>query len=177
VPHTLVRKTLTVVADPQRVRILEGHEVVASHPRSYDKGAQIEDAAHIAKLVERKAQAHAQRGMSRLTQAVPASLALLSQAAERGESLGGITAQLLRLLERYGATEVQAGVVSALARGVAHPHAVRWALETQRESLKQPPPVAISMPQHVAVRDTVVNPHPLQSYDQLTDIKGEHNES
>jgi hypothetical protein len=177
VPHTLVRKTLTVVADPERVRILDGHEVVASHPRSYDKAAQIEDAAHIAKLVERKAQAHAQRGMNRLRQAVPASLTLLAQAAERGEGLGGITSALLRLIERYGAAEVQAAVVSALARGVAHPHAVRWALETQRKSKNQPPPVAVGMPQHVAARDTVVKPHPLASYDQLTDTKGEHHES
>jgi hypothetical protein len=38
VPHTQVRKLLTVVADPDRVRILDGQEVVASHPRSYDKG-------------------------------------------------------------------------------------------------------------------------------------------
>ena len=177
VPHTLVRKTLTVVADPERVRILDGHELVASHARSYDKAAQIEDAAHIAKLVERKAQAHAQRGMSRLTQAVPASLTLLAQAAERGEGLGGITSALLRLIERYGAAQVQTAVLSALARGVAHPHAVRWALEIQRESMNQPPPVAVGMPQHVAARDTVVKPHQLQSYDQLTDTQGEHNES
>ena len=31
VPHTQVRKTLTVVADPERVRVLDGAEVVASH--------------------------------------------------------------------------------------------------------------------------------------------------
>ena len=58
VPHTQVRKTHTVVADPERVRILDGQEVVVSHLRSYDKGAQIEDPDHIAKLVERKAQGH-----------------------------------------------------------------------------------------------------------------------
>jgi len=173
VPHTQVRKTLTVVADPERVRIIDEQEVTASHPRSYDKGAQIEDPTHIAKLVERKAQAHAQRGMSRLTQAVPASTELLTRAAERGEGLGGITSSLLRLIERYGAAEVQAAVVTALARGVPHPHAVRQALEVQREARNQPPPVAVCMPTHVAERDTVVKPHKLDSYDQLTDTKTE----
>lgn len=53
VPHTLVHKTLTVLADPDRVRILDGLAVVATHPRSYDRGQQIEDPAHIADLVER----------------------------------------------------------------------------------------------------------------------------
>ena len=68
VPHTLVRRTLTVLAAPDRVRILDGQTVVASHARSYDRGQQIENPAHIAELVERKAQAHAQRGPGRAGQ-------------------------------------------------------------------------------------------------------------
>jgi transposase len=171
VPHTQVRKTLTVVADPERVRILDGSEVVAAHPRSYDKGCQVEELAHIEKLVERKAQAREQRGMSRLTQAVPASSEMLARAAERGEGIGGITSSLLRLVERYGAAEVQAAVLTALARGVPHPHAVRLALEVQRELKDQPPPVSVCMPKHVADRDAVINPHKLDTYDQLTDPK------
>ena len=180
VPHTHVRKTLTVVADPKLVRILDGQEVVASHPRSYDKGKQIEEPSHIKKLVEWKAKAHEQKGMSQLKQAVPASAELLTQAAERGDGLGGITSSLLRLVERYGAAEVQTAVLTALTRGVPHPHAVRLALEVQREARNQPPPVAVPMPAHVAKRDTVVIPHELNSYDQLTDVKtdtkGDENE-
>ena len=57
---------------------------------------------------------------------------------------------------------------SALSRGVPHPHAVRLALETQREARDLPPPVELSLPAHVAARDTRVQPHSLDSYDQLT---------
>src|SRR3954470_5305052 len=46
VPHTSVQRLLTVLADPHEVRIVEGAELLACHPRSYDKGAQIEVAAH-----------------------------------------------------------------------------------------------------------------------------------
>ena len=176
VPHTQVRKTLTVVADTERVRILDGAEVLASHPRSYDKGKQIEEPSHIKKLVECKARARAQRGMSRLTQAVPASAELLERAAERGEGLGGITSALLRLVDRYGAADVQLAVLTALARGVPHPHAVRLALEVQRELKNQPPPVEVCMPKHVADRDAVIKPHKLETYDQLTDNKGDKDE-
>jgi hypothetical protein len=176
VPHTQVRKTLTVVADPERVRILDGSEVVASHPRSYDKNCQIEEPAHIEKLIERKSQARAQRGMNRLTQAVPASSELLERAAERGEGIGGITSALLRLVDRYGATEVQEAVLTALARGVPHPHAVRMALEVQRELKEQPPPVDMCLPKHVADRDTVITPHKLDTYDQLAQKEGDKNE-
>ena len=53
-----------------------------------------------------------------------------------------------------------------LALGDAH--AVRLALETQREARDLPPPVELSLPAHVAARDTRVQPHSLDSYDQLT---------
>ncbi len=177
VPHTEVRKTLTVVADPDHVRVLDGQVIVAAHPRCYDRGQQIEDPSHIAALVERKAQARAQRGMTRLTQAAPASHDLLLQAAERGENLGAITTALLRLVERYGAPEVQTAILAALACGVPHPNAVRLALEAQREARHQPPPVAVCLPAHVAARDTAIRPHRLESYDQLKDTTGENDES
>lgn len=46
VPHTHVSRTLEVRATPQRVRVLDGAEVIASHPRRHDKGQQVEDPAH-----------------------------------------------------------------------------------------------------------------------------------
>jgi hypothetical protein len=49
-----VQRTLTVVANPTTVRVLVGTQVLASHPRSYDQGAQIEDPAHLAELTARK---------------------------------------------------------------------------------------------------------------------------
>ena len=177
VPHTQVRQTLTVLADQVQVRVLNGSEVVATHLRSYDKGQQIEEPAHITELIERKAQAHAQRGMSRLTQAVPASIQLLERAAERGEIIGAMTSWLLRLLDRYGQDELQAAVLTALARGVPHPNAVRLALETQREARNQPPPVAVCLSEQAARRDTVVKPHRLDTYDQLTHTDTSHTET
>ena len=101
VPHTHVRRTLTVLADPHEVRIVDGAEVLACHPRSYDKGAQIEDPAHVQALVEQKRAARQHRATDRLAQAAPASQALLIRAAERGANLGAITAALMRLLDRY----------------------------------------------------------------------------
>ena len=50
VPHTHVRRQLTLLADPKEVRILDGAALIARHPRSYDAGAQIEDPAHIQTL-------------------------------------------------------------------------------------------------------------------------------
>jgi hypothetical protein len=81
------------------------------------------------------------------------------RAAERGDNLGAITAALLRLLERYGATELEAAIGDALARGVPHPNAVRLALEHRREQRQEAPPVAVDLPAHVKARDAHVTPH------------------
>ena len=167
IPPTHVRRTLTVVASPTEVRVLDGAAVIAAHPRSYDKGEQVEDPAHIAELTTQKRQARQHRGTDRLARAAPNSAELLTRAAERGENLGSITAALLRLLDHYGAAELEAAIAEALAREVPHPNAVRLALQRRREQRDQPPPLPIALPADKRVRDLVVSPHKLDDYDQL----------
>ncbi len=107
--------------------------------------------------------------MNRLIHAVPASRYLLTQAAERGQSPGRITTDLLSLLDRYGVTEMQAAIEEALQRGVPHTHAVRLALERRREQKQLPPPLEIALPVHLQTRDVPVKPHCLVDYDSLTE--------
>lgn len=102
---------------------------------------------------------------------------MLTQAAERGDNLGAITAALGRLVQRYGAAEVETAVLAALARGVPHPNAVRLALEAQREARDRPPPVAACLPAHVVAKDTTVQPHRLDTYDQLAQPSGEQDDA
>jgi transposase len=166
VPHTHVRRTLAVLADEHTVRILDGAAELARHVRCWDRGQQIEDPAHVQRLVEHKRAARAHRGCDRLAQAAPAVATLLERAAARGHNLGSITAALLRLLERYGAAALQVAILEALQRDVPHPNAVRLALERAREAAGQPPPVALVLPEHVARRDAPVRPHTLGSYDR-----------
>jgi transposase len=168
IPHTHVQRILTVQASGDQVRILDGAQVLSCFERSYDRGMQIEEPAHIAELIERKRQARHHRGINRLAQAAPASIDLLERAALRGHNLGSITAALLRLLERYGDGELQAAIMDALGRDVPHPNAVRLALERRREERHQAPPVAMILSEHVQARDVPVQTHRLDSYDELT---------
>lgn len=59
-------------------------------------------------------------------------------------------------------------VLTALARKVPHPNAVRLALEEQREARQVPAPVAVQLSEKIRLRDTVIHAHPLASYDQLS---------
>jgi transposase len=169
VPPAYTRRTLTVIANPTQVRILDGLEEIARHPRNYDQGQQIERPEHLAQLTEFKRQARRHRGQDRLSQAAPNSRELLTQAAVRGDNLGSITAALLRLLDRYGAVELQAAIAEALRREVPHPNAVRLSLERRREQREQAPPLAITLPNDPRVRNLVVRSHDLNDYDPLAD--------
>lgn len=163
VPHTHVRRTLTVLADTHEVRIVDGAQVLACHCRSYDKGAQIEQDEHVQALVAYKRAARQHRATDRLVQAAPASHEMLLRGAERGANLGAITSGLIRLLDRYGAAELQIAIREALERGVPHPNAVRLALERRREQRGAPPPVAVELPATVQARDAPVRPHALDT--------------
>ena len=173
VPHTHVRRVLTILADAHEIRIIDGAHVLACHRRSYDKGAQIEENDHIQALVAHKRAARQHRATDRLAQAAPASQDLLLRAAERGANLGAITVGLTRLLDRYGAAEVQVAIREALDRGVPHPNAVRLALERRRETRGDVPPAATELPASLQARDAPVQPHALESYDQLKDTADE----
>ncbi len=167
IPHTHVQRQLTVVASPRQVRILDAAEIIAEHPRSYDKAAQIEQPAHLEALTAVKRQARHHRAQDRLAQAAPSSTRLLSAAAERGQPLGAIATALLDLLEQYGAAELEAAIDEALQQDVPHPNAVRLSLQRRREQRGQPPPLALNLPEDPRVRNIVVRPHALEDYDGL----------
>jgi len=168
VPHVHVRKALTVFASGQTVRVLEGTTELARHARSWGRGEQIECEAHVAALVAAKREAREHRGQDRLSHAAPSSVALLEQAASRGTPIKGLVRDLERLLEEYGAKELETGCAEALEREVPHANAVRQALERRREARGLSPPIAVRLPPNARVRGLVVRPGALADYDRLT---------
>ena len=169
VPHELVRRTVVVLAGPKSLRILHDGQVVAQHRRSYDRREQIEDPAHIQRLVEHKRNARTHRGFDRLAAAAPSSRELLSQLAQRGCNLGTATAALLRLLDEFGSASLERAIIEALQKDIPHQHAVRQILERQRRERGGKPVVPVDLPDDPRVRDLVVRPHDLERYDALTE--------
>jgi len=167
VPHTHVRRTLVVLASMDRVRVLEGNDVIAAHARSWDRGQQIEDPAHIQDLVEYKCEARQHRGMDRLHHAASSSQRLFLEIAQRGGNLGSVTCGLLRLLELHGAVALEQAIAEALDRGAPHLAGVRHVLDRKRHERGLPPPVPVRLPDDARVRDVVVRPHPLRDYEAL----------
>jgi transposase len=177
VPHEFSRRTLVLVADLKEVRILNGLDVVAVHPRSFDKGSQIEDPSHVQRLEEWKRAAQKHRGMDRLNHSAPSTVKLLNELALRGQHLGSAVSQLLRLLDTYGAEAFENAVKEALERGVPHPHAVRHALERWRQAEGKPAVLPLDLPDDPRVRDLNVKPHSLDIYDNLKEQSDADNDT
>lgn len=167
VPPAHVRTTLTVMASQDTVRVLDGSDEIARHSRSWDKGQQVEDEAHIAALAHAKRAASKERGQNRLRVAVPSSARLLKEAGERGYSLRSLVRALQRLLDEYGASELELACAEALERGVPHDNTVRQSLERRREEQHLPPPLALPLPDNERVRNLTVRTHALAAYDQI----------
>jgi hypothetical protein len=171
VPHIFVHRVLVINANQHTVSILDGVNLIAQHPRSYDKGEQVENEAHIKDLTQTKKQARLHRGQDRLAKSVPSCKIFLTEAAARGYYLRSIIKELLQLLDSYGAIELEAAISEALKREVPHPNAVRLSLEKRREARHQLPPVSLDLPNDKRIRELTVLPHNLNTYDQLQTLK------
>lgn len=167
IPHTHVRRTLEVLATLDTVRILDGDAVIARHPRSFDRGAQIEDPAHIQALLDHKRAGRAHRAIDRLHHAAPSAAAFFQRAAERGVHLGSLTRGLIELLDSHGSAALEAALRTALEAGAAQLAAVRHFIDLQRARRGAAPPVAVTLPDDPRVRALTVRPHNLTDYEHL----------
>lgn len=167
IPHTLVKKSLTLLAEEHAVRVLDGATEVARHARSYDRGKVVEAPQHIAALARDKRHAHDLRGRDRLRSVCKHADAMLDALALRGEPLGGQTTRLLQLLDRYGAAELDRAIAEALARGAHSAASVAHLLDQWARARKVPPPLDAVLPDDPRVRDLRVTPHALDRYDEL----------
>jgi len=167
VPATVTRRSVTVVASLERVRIFDGVELVAEHERSWDRRQLIENPAHIQALEEAKRRASEHRGLDRLYRAAPSSRALFRALAQQGKNLGGATITLLKQLELNGAAEVEAAIAEALKRSTPHLAAVRHVLERRRYERGLPPVAGRHLPTDARVQGPVVTPHSLADYDNI----------
>ena len=168
IPHDHVDRTLIVLATLDTVRILDGHEVIATHPRSFERGAQVEEPSHIEALVAHKRAARAHRAQDRLHHAAPSAKPLFLRAAERGAHLGVLTRGLLQLLDTHGAQALEAAIAAALAEDAAHLGAVRHFIDAHAHARGQRPPIAVSLPNDPRLQNLSVRAQPLSDYDRLT---------
>jgi len=164
VPHTHVRRTLEVRATPDTVRVLDAGAVIVTHPRSYDRGEQVEDPPHIKDLADQKRSARRHRATDRLQHAAPSGAKFFAAAPQRGVHLGALTRGLTDLLDTHGAAALDAALIAALAEDSAHLAAVRHFVDQHRARRGARPPIPVPLPDDPRVRGMSVRPHNLADY-------------
>jgi transposase len=165
VPHQHVQTTLTVNACLKDVRIINATDVIATHPRSFSQGEQIENEAHVNALWLTKTNAKQHRGQDRLCQISSHAQPLLQHIIARGHPMKGAVNRLNQLLDDYGATELQHAMGEAIEKNAPYVEGVAQILECRRETRQQPPPIAVSVPNKV--KHYHVKPAKLSDYDAL----------
>jgi transposase len=167
IPPESIGRTLTVVASQTTVRILNGTQQIASHPRSYDRHQQILDPVHQQALLEEKRKAFGSTPGGRLAQAVPQSEAFLDAAFARGESAAAQTAQLLKLLDLYEAAELRHAIGEALERNAPRASSVAFILSRRRRARSRPALPPVDLRQYPQLQSLDLKPHDLETYDEL----------
>jgi hypothetical protein len=149
IPHQYVQKSLSVSTDLERLQILAGDQCIAEHVRSFGKGEQIEQEAHINALWLEKTHAKLHRGQDRLSHASAHAQTLLQLSAERGHVIKTTVRLLNQLLDDYGRDELHVALGEALNRQSPYPAAVQHILERRRDEQHRPPPLAVAVPAKV----------------------------
>jgi transposase len=166
IPHTLIRKPLTLCASESTVRVLDGLLEVARHERSYDKGRRIESEAHLAGLAAEKRRAARARHRDVLSTSLSNAPAFFAALSLREASLGHEAVRLTKLVSQYGAAAVDAALADAIARHAVSATSVAHLLDVQARQRGQLPPLDVVVPE--SVRHLHVTPHPLSDYDELS---------
>jgi transposase len=167
IPHTLVRKPLTLAASLATVRVLDGNDEVARHARSFDAGRCVENPAHLETLRTAKRHAHDLRGRDRLRTVCPAAEDFFKILAERNQTLARPAVRLGQLLDEHGAQALDRALREAITRGSVSAESVAHLLAQRARPRGHLAAVEIPLPDDPRVR-TRVEPHDLNAYDRLT---------
>lgn len=163
IPPEAVGRELTLAVSGTEVRILDGAREIGRHRRSYNRQQLVLDPAHQQALLRTKRKALQSTRDGRLELVVPESAVLLERAFAEGESAAQQSAQLLDLLDRYGARAMRRAVHEALQRNTPRASSVAFLLR-QSDSVT---PLPLDLSRHPEAQSLEVRPHDLETYDEL----------
>jgi len=170
IPPEAIGRPLTLVASDTSVRLLDGAQQIASHPRSYDRNQAVLDPAHQDAVLQMKRKAFHSTPGGRLEMLIPETKDLLDRAFALGESAGSQTAQLLKLLDEYGPAAFRRAVCEALERNTPRASSVAFLLRRKPKA----PRLALDLSRHPEAQSIDVRPHNLETYDELAHAQDNH---
>lgn len=142
VPHNYAEKTLTLKATGQTVCIYAGPQLLATHPRSYEKYRVIEKLEHYAGLVAKRKKARSAKRVEEFLALSPVCAEYLKGLAAAELNLAAHLDKILECARDFGKPETLAAIAHALqfgAFGAAYIHnIILQRLAAKGQSAPQP---------------------------------------
>jgi len=113
-PHWTVGKTLTIKADNHTVWASHKHRIIATHARTWERKAVVENPNHIKELLQTRKKATRTRQQHLLFSLGEPIRVFFDGLANHGKSLSHATGRLLDLREQYGTEALLVAVETAM---------------------------------------------------------------
>jgi transposase len=166
VPARYAGGTLTLVADDEVVRVVDGCTEVARHCRCLGRHQRIDAPEHRRELIEQRRAANAAPVRDHLLVEVPELRVICERWVERGRNVGSMTARTKQLRDLYGVDVLRQAVRQMCDHGTHDVGALSLLCEQVRRHANLPIPMALPLPPHVV--DVDIASHDLESYDAPT---------
>jgi transposase len=143
VPATYAGRKLLLKLLPERLCLYEGEKLVAEHPRSYDRGQDIENPEHVQPLLERKHRADEQHLLKRFLSLSSQAENYYRQLAERKLSWRLHLRKIVALADVYGVEKVARAIEDALVYRAFASDYIANILEQRERRLPDPGPLTL----------------------------------
>jgi transposase len=163
VPAKYASRRLTVKAFADRVCIYHDNELIARHPRSYDRHQDIEDPDHPKELLNQRRNAREQRLLMRFFALCPAARTYYEGLAQRRLNARHHVRKIVALAEIYGEHAVGRAIMDGLEFHAFSCEYITNILEMR--SRKLPEPGALQLTRNQDLLDLEIAPPDLSAYE------------
>jgi transposase len=167
VPHEQADKTLTLKATGQTVCIYGGQQLLATHPRCYEKYRIVEDPRHYAGLLAQRKKAMATKRVEEFLALDPACAVYFKGLSAAELNLPAHLDKILECVRDFGKVETLAAINHALKFGAFGSAYVRNILLQRRAARGQSAPRPVILTKKPDWSNAVVEETDLGLYDQL----------
>jgi len=167
VPHSHADKTVTLKATGQTVCIYNGPQLLATHPRCYEKYRVIEDPAHYAGLVAKRKKARAAKRVEEFLAMGPACPEYLKGLSAAELNLAAHLDKIMDCARDFGKPETLAAIAHALQFGAFGAAYVRNIILQRRAARGQSAPQPVVLTKKPDWANIAVEETDLGLYDEL----------
>jgi len=165
VPSSLARRPLTLQLSSQSLRLFHGAELVAEHPRCFDRGKDFEKPDHVRDLLDQRRQAARERTLARFLALSPVAAQYRAGLLERRLNASHHIERIVALGQIHGEEAVARALADACELGAFSSEYITNLIEQRKRT--RPEPGALHLTRASDMLELELPPPDLSAYDTL----------